>query len=205
MSSTAYVAFALALAGSTMTPGPDVITLATRTASRGWRAAVSFGAGLTAGKLLLLIAAYTGGSAAARNLGPTFTVLQLAALGYLVWMGIRLLKATAPISDANGTPWKQDHSASFGLGILLSATNPMAVAFYAALLPGIIDLTTPSFVQLVLLAVILVSVMILVVGTYAALGTWVGQGRRATVLTRVGGALVVGTALWAAFVILRGL
>jgi threonine/homoserine/homoserine lactone efflux protein len=141
-----YLLFAGAFLISVATPGPDVAVVISRAlALRSAVRCVPMIVGIVAGKLLLLIAALLGISALAAALGTLFIAVKLAGAAYLAYLGVRMwnrpprdeiglsIGAAGPLREA-------------ALGLAMSLGNPLAILFYLALLPNVIDVghATPA-------------------------------------------------------------
>lgn len=74
-------------------PGPDMALVLQNGLARGRRAAVETAVGINAGLLVWAIAAALGIAALIRASAPAFTLLKLAGAAYLVWLGLRALRA----------------------------------------------------------------------------------------------------------------
>jgi threonine/homoserine/homoserine lactone efflux protein len=86
------------------------------------------------------------------------------------------------------------------LGLALALSNPIAIAFYLALLPGVIDLAKATVSTYLVLAAIIVVVMSLVVLAYGAtveVARKLLAGNRGRVwLDRSAGAILVAAGVW---------
>ena len=143
----AYVALAATVA---LSPGPN-LALVIRTAlesgaTDGMRATLGVASGLVIWALssALGVAAVLGASPQA------FTVLQGAGGVWLVFIGVRGLRAAATLGlDLDrGTPTRHNFSA----GLITILLNPMAGAFYLAALPGFVPPGPKAAVSSLLLA-----------------------------------------------------
>ncbi len=162
---TQYAVFMLAFAASAAAPGPEIAGLLARTLGNGIRSGFPLAGGIVVGKLALLSAAVIGLTGLVAALGPAFAVLRYLGAAYLIWLGIkkwrragRLLAtaATAPTSLVR----------EVGLGMAMTLSNPIALVFYVALLPGVIEISDVSVQSYLILCTILVLVMAVVVLGY---------------------------------------
>lgn len=143
---SAILAFSLAAALMTVTPGLDT-ALVLRTATvEGPRPAMAAAAGIVLGCLVWALVAVLGLGAvlAVSELG--YRLLQLAGAAWLCWLGARLLLSAlrppaAPAapepSVAGGTGW-------FWRGLLTNLLNPKVGVFYLTLLPPFIPQGVPA-------------------------------------------------------------
>ncbi len=143
-----YLLFAAAFAASVATPGPDVLAVVGRALGGGARACLGLVLGIVAGKLVLLTLALLGLAAIAAALGPLFVVVKLAGAAYLVWLGVKLWRR--PAVDVDGAKLPLPATLPLGreilAGLAMALGNPVAVVFYVALLPTVLDLNavTPA-------------------------------------------------------------
>ena len=145
--SAALLAFTLAAAILTITPGLDTALVLRTAAVEGGRRAFMAGLGICAGCLLW-------GAIAALGLGSllavstlAYDVLRLCAAVYLFYLGAKLLWRTLPgrqkTADATGAdappaPASASAAGWFARGCLTNALNPKVGVFYITFLPQFI-------------------------------------------------------------------
>ena len=131
-----FMAASLVLA---LVPGPAVIYLLTQTLSHGRRAGIASVAGVALGNLANAAAALLGLAAVLRASATAFLIVKLLGALYLVFLGVKALRARArptPISKAGkGVP----RGALFRDGVFVATFNPKTTLFFAAFLPQFID------------------------------------------------------------------
>jgi threonine/homoserine/homoserine lactone efflux protein len=159
VSPAAFLTLSATVAIAALTPGPAVTAIVARAISDGWRPAMAVNAGVVTGDLLFFALAAAGMAAAARTLGDLFAVIGIAGAAYLAWQGVKLWRAkprvaaTAPVGH-EGHFWP-----NYGAGLLLMMSHVQAMIFYAALMPGFVDLTALQGADLALLGAMLVVVI----------------------------------------------
>ncbi len=135
----AFVAACLVLA---LTPGPAVLYLVARTLRQGARVGLASVAAVAVGNLGNALAATFGLAALFATSSVAFTVVKIAGAGYLVWLGIGVLRAR-PVrgGDADAAaPLRADGAGrAFRDGLLVALLNPKTTLFFAAFLPQFID------------------------------------------------------------------
>jgi threonine/homoserine/homoserine lactone efflux protein len=123
-----------------ITPGPDMLYIAGRTASQGFRSGLAAVMGINAGCLVHTLAGAIGFSALLMASAQAFLVVKLVGAAYLVYVGISLLlekqKGVAEIS--NTLPSKTTRQA-FWQGFLTNVLNPKVALFFLAFLPQFIS------------------------------------------------------------------
>lgn len=194
-----YLMFLLAFAASAALPGPEIAALLSRSLSGGLRASLALAAGIILGKLLMLSAALLGLAALLKVLGPAFVVLKFAGAAYLVWLGIKRLRQAGKAIAVDGAEPPRRKAVDLGLGLAMTMSNPLALAFYLALLPNVIDTIDGGGVTLasyLTLCAIIVGVMAVVVLVYGAIGevsrTLFRSARGKANIDRVSGGIMVG-------------
>lgn len=87
-----------------LTPGPDVLYIASNSLRSGTRAGVVAGLGVTAGCFVHVFVAAVGLGALLSASALAFSVLNYLGAGYLLWLGLRILLAKAPAVPDLGVP-----------------------------------------------------------------------------------------------------
>jgi len=197
-----YLVFALAFAASAAAPGPEVAALLGRALAGGMRSSFPLAAGIVIGKLLLMTAAAIGLGALLALPGPFFMVLKALGAVYLFWLGMRRWRNAGRVLDTNAGA-RSSRIADAGLGLAMTLSNPMAVMFYIALLPSVIDLRGLSMSAYAVLCLIIVGVMSAVAFGY---GMAADTARRHLTspkqkanVDRFAGAIMMGAGLLVAF------
>lgn len=165
----ALLLFSAVFAVSAAAPGADTMLMFGRALGGGARGAVPVAVGITLGKLVLLALAAAGVTAAAAALGPLFVAVKAAGAAYLIWLGVRAWRRS-PEAARRAAPVEV---VSFGRGLAagaaLAVSNPQALLFYVAVLPGVADEGAPV-TQYVAFGGVLLVVMACVAAVYIFLG-----------------------------------
>lgn len=197
-----YVVFALSFAASAAAPGPEIAAVLGRSLSRGMRACAPLALGIICGKLVMLTAAIVGIAALVAALGPVFTVVQLAGAAYLLYLGVRKWRRARNAVAARTGNERDSASMQIALGLGMTLSNPIAIAFYTALLPGVVDIDDITVDTYLVLAAILVAVMVVTVTAYglaAEVTRKMFTGNRGKlVVDRLAGGMFVAAGLWVA-------
>ncbi len=126
-----------------ITPGPDMIYVATRSASQGRSAGVVSALAIGAGCLIHIAAAVFGLSAVLMYSATAFTIVKLAGAGYLVYLGIKALRESrVPLPDKAA---KASLGRIFRQGVVINVLNPKVALFFLAFLPQFADQATGRF------------------------------------------------------------
>ena len=164
----AYILFAPAFMASAAAPGPDIAALVARALSAGARSSAGLLAGIIVGKLVLLTLALLGLAVLVQALGPLFVVVKLGGAAYLVWLGIQTWRRAGRTLEGTATP-SRGLLADAALGLGMALANPIAVLFYVALLPSVIDVGGVTLGRGLTLGAIIVGAMGVIGGGYILL------------------------------------
>lgn len=153
MTTSAFLSYLAAVAVIIWVPGPNAVLVADAGARRGVAGIAAFSLGdLTTNVGQMTIAA-AGLAAAIRAHATVLVVLQWAGVAVLTMLAVRAW------SRGRSTALRPSrHSATTTLpalvtqGMLASAVNPTAIAFFAALLPPFVDPARPLPTQVAIMA-----------------------------------------------------
>lgn len=193
-----YLFFMLVFATSAASPGPEIAALLSRSLAGGMRASLPLALGILFGKLVMLSAAVAGLSALLATLGPMFIVLKLCGAAYLLWLGIKKWRNAGRVLDADTREGSGKPAVEIALGMAMTLSNPMAIVFFIALLPGAINLVEIAFATYFYLCGIVAGVMCVIVfgyGLAAEVARKLFSSRNATVhIDRTAAAMMIGAA-----------
>jgi threonine/homoserine/homoserine lactone efflux protein len=156
------LAFTLAGVVLVVIPGPSVLFIVGRALAHGRRAALTSVAGNTAGASLVVLVVALGFGAVAAGSLVVFTVLKLVGAAYLIYLGVHTYRTRGDLLAALGQGGGAVDRRLFWQGVVVGATNPKVLIFFAAVLPQFVDTaagdpTTQMLVLGLLFAVIAAS------------------------------------------------
>ena len=163
-----YALFVATFAASVATPGPDVMAVVGRALGGGVRPCLGLIAGIVLGKLVLLRLALGGLAAAVLALGPLFIAVKFGGAAYLVWLGIKLWRrpiagvGTDEIVSGTASPERE-----VLVGLAMAIGNPVAVMFYVAVLPTVLDITAVTATDFLTLCAIVAGFAATIMTGYA--------------------------------------
>ena len=157
-SATTLAAFASASLVLSITPGPGVLYVVTRTLAQGRRAGLASIAGVALGNLGNAVGASIGLAALFALSAFAFTIVKWAGVAYLLWLGLQALRRPpAPTPDTPRRP-APPLGAVFRDGILVALLNPKTALFFAAFLPQFIDPAGSAIAQSIALGTLFVAI-----------------------------------------------
>ncbi len=172
-------------------PGPSVLFVISRALALGRRAALLTVIGNALGLAVQVAMVALGVGALVAQSNTLFTVIKLAGAGYLIFLGIRVIRnrhKLATLIDAAVAP--RAGRRIVREGFLVGATNPKGVIIFTAVLPQFVSRSGDVPLQLSFLGAICLVIAVLSDGAWAlASGTaraWLGRSPRR--LAAVGGA-----------------
>lgn len=121
-----------------LTPGPDVLYIVSNSLRGGVRAGMVAALGIFAGCFVHVAIATVGLGALLSASAMAFTVVKFIGAAYLLWMGVRLLRAATPGWTPEAAPAEPDLGCVFRRGFLTNVLNPKVALFFLAFLPQFI-------------------------------------------------------------------
>ncbi len=182
-----------------ISPGPGVFATVSQALSSGFRSSVGVVGGIVIGDLLFLLLAVFGLSALAYALGDLFFYIKLLGGAYLVWLGFRMwTKVPVPLNQSHGLERRNGWQRFLG-GLVITLGNPKVILFYAGFLPTFIDLSELQTLDIIIIAGLVASILIVVLGTYSFAASRARvlftSPRAIKVLNRGAGTVMIGTGI----------
>lgn len=134
-----WIAFALVCLGMSLTPGPNMIYLVSRSICQGrWAGIVSL-IGTAAGFVVYLVCASLGITALLMAAPIAYDILRFGGALYLLWLAWQAVRpGGASPFQVRELP-KDSPAKLIGMGFLTNLLNPKAAMLYLSLLPQFID------------------------------------------------------------------
>ena len=134
-----FLIFALATLMLNITPGNDMLYVATRSTSQGVKAGIVSALGIAGGCIVHLLAAVIGLSAIIANSALAFDIIKYAGAAYLIYLGVKSILSKQSKFSINNNVEKKSLSSLFWQGVLTNVLNPKVALFFLAFLPQFID------------------------------------------------------------------
>jgi threonine/homoserine/homoserine lactone efflux protein len=174
-----FLLFCLACLALAITPGPDMLYIATRSVGQGRAAGLASLLGITAGCMIWAIATALGISGLLMALPAGFAVIKVAGAAYLLWLAVQAVRE--PGARTAGLRLVPQSSARlFRQGLLTNLFNPKVAVFFLALFPQFVDPRHGSTIaQILILGAVLNVIGFLVNGVVILLasraGSWLAR------------------------------
>jgi threonine/homoserine/homoserine lactone efflux protein len=156
-SSPTIVTFLIASLVLAVIPGPAVVYLVTQTMGQGRRAGLASIGGIALGNLGNSAAASVGLAAVFATSATAFIVVKFAGAAYLVFLGIKTLRARTAVQDSADLH-RTSPARLFRDGFFVALLNPKTALFFAALLPQFINPNASTLGQSLVLGCVFVFV-----------------------------------------------
>jgi len=196
-----WLAFVAASVILLIIPGPTILTVISYSVAHGRRANVPLVAAVALGDSTALTLSLLGLGALLAASSFWFSVVKIVGGLYLLFLGLKLLRAGISPSVITDSPAPQSRWKLFINTYLVTALNPKGIVFFVAFLPQFIDPAADSARQLWILAVTFVILAIANSTLYAA---FAASARRMLASQRAqqrfnlaGGSLLSVAGVWA--------
>ena len=200
MSLQVYLTFVAACIALALIPGPVVTLLIANGLRHGTRAALINIAGVQTGLAIVIGIVAIGLTSLMATMGYWFDWLRLAGAAYLVWLGIKLIRAPAEGISADAAP-PPPRGGFFLQGLVVLLSNPKLLIFFGAFLPQFMDMGRDHVSQATLLGVTFMVIAAVTDGIYALLAGRARKffsSRRARLVSRISGGFMIGGGVWLA-------
>ena len=202
MSVELWLAFVVASAVVLVIPGPTILTVISYSIAHGRRASVPLVAAVALGDCTSLALSLVGLGALLAASAFWFDAVKLAGGLYLLWLGIKLLRAGVSAAEVPAnTAAAHSRWRLFANTYLVTALNPKGIVFFVAFLP---QFTVPGdhmTLQLWLLAATFVCMAIINATLYAVFAAktrrLLASHRAQRGFNTVGGSLLFAAGIWA--------
>jgi threonine/homoserine/homoserine lactone efflux protein len=184
-------------------PGPTILAVISYSIAHGRRANFPLIAAVTLGDSTALVLSLLGLGTLLRASAAWFAVIKIAGGLYLIYLGIKMLRAgVSPLKmvepSVRLSPWRL-----FMNTYLVTALNPKGIVFFVAFLPQFINSSAPVVPQLWLLAatfVALATTNATLYATFASSARRLLSSQRAQRRFNISGGLLLSVAgVWALF------
>jgi threonine/homoserine/homoserine lactone efflux protein len=200
MSLQVYFAFLAACIALALLPGPVVTLVIANGLRHGTRAALTNILGVQVGLSIVIGIVAIGLTSLMATMGYWFDWVRFAGAAYLIWLGIRLIRAPVAGVKADAPP-PPPRGGFFLQGFVVLLSNPKVLVFFGAFIPQFLDMSRDHVSQVALLGVTFMITGAITDSIYAVLA---GRARaffserRTRLLSRVSGGFMIGGGVWLA-------
>lgn len=136
---TTFLLFAFACLMLNISPGPDMLYVASRSAGQGLKAGIASTLGISAGCLVHIAAAMLGISAILAQSATAFNFVKWAGALYLFYIGIQSLRSNGVQFQVRTTAPEIPIASLFRQGFITNILNPKVAIFFLAFLPQFVQ------------------------------------------------------------------
>lgn len=199
MSLSIYVAFLLATVVVVVMPGPTNTLIVANSVRHGRRAGLLNVAGTQAGLAITVGLVLLGLTSLIAAMGAWFDWVRLAGAAYLVWLGWKLLTDTGAKEEmAPRIP----RGGFVVQGMAVELSNPKTLLFFGAFFPQFMDMSRNHTIQVLIMGATAMAIAAISDSAYALLAARTAKlltRRRARLMSKVSGSVLIGGGLWLAF------
>ncbi len=196
MSLDTYIAYLLATVVVLVIPGPTVMLVLSCSLTQGKRVALSLALGVGLGDTVAMIASIAGLGALLATSATLFSVLKWIGVFYLVYLGVKTLRASPIKGDKLSRVESVSRSASVFRAFAVTATNPKSIAFFCAFMPQFINRAEPVITQILILGSSFVILAVVNAALYALLAARIRDAvatpRIFKMINMAGGSALIG-------------
>lgn len=200
MSFSAYFAFLIATIVLVIVPGPTVTLIIANSLRHGRRAGLLNVAGTQIGLALTVGVVLLGLASLIAAMGAWFFWFRLAGAAYLIWLGCKLLMATGDIAAGAAAP-REPRGGFLLQGLAVALSNPKTLLFFGAFFPQFMDPHRGFASQVLIMGATAMAVAAISDSVYALMASSARHAlsrRRARLLSRASGGMLIGGGLWLA-------
>ncbi|WP_411031284.1 LysE family translocator [Spongiimicrobium sp. 3-5] len=158
MEFTIWISFVGAALILAFTPGPSVLLATANSMNYGVKKTVGTILGDLSANLCQIVLASAGLASIVIASGELFQLIKWLGVAYLIYMGVQKIIHRPKNQKMKSTVRTRTFFSMYSEGFLMSAANPKAIVFFAALFPLFIDPALPFVPQVAILAVTFLSI-----------------------------------------------
>lgn len=199
MSLSVYIAFLFATFVVVVVPGPTNTLIVANSVRHGRRAGLLNVVGTQVGLALTVGLVLLGLTSLIAAMGQWFDWVRLAGAAYLVWLGWKLLTETSAKEEK--AP-RLPRGGFLVQGMAVELSNPKTLLFFGAFFPQFMDMGRNHTIQGLIMGATAMAVAAVSDSLYALLAARTAKllsAKRARLMSRLSGSVLIGGGLWLAF------
>jgi threonine/homoserine/homoserine lactone efflux protein len=198
MTFEAWALFTAASAILLIIPGPTILLVISYALGQGWRSALPIAAGVALGDFTAMTLSMLGVGALLMASSLIFTGLKWVGAAYLVYLGIKLFRASGTL-DAKPRTDVASAAKMMGHAWLVTALNPKSITFFVAFLPQFLNRNGDLLSQMIIFEATFLLLAFTNALGYALIAsrarTVVGNPRAIGIFNKAGGTLLIGAGI----------
>ncbi len=139
MNTTLWISFIGTVLVIGVTPGPSVLLASANSMSYGAKKTIGTILGDLSANSLQIALSSLGLASIVISSGEIFSLIKWVGVGYLLYMGVMKIISVPKVGEFNKKNQKKSFFKLYSEGFFMSASNPKAIVFFAALFPLFID------------------------------------------------------------------
>ena len=171
MDFTLWISFVGTVLILTLTPGPSVLLVTANSMKHGAKKTTGTILGDLSANLLQIILASAGLASIVLSSGELFQMIKWFGVAYLIYLGVSKIISNPQLNLIKNNQPEKNFFKLYSEGFLMSAANPKAIVFFAALFPLFISEHLAFLPQVIILAVTFLILDGLSLLTYAHFAT----------------------------------
>jgi threonine/homoserine/homoserine lactone efflux protein len=157
MTTESIITLFLAVVALSLKPGPGMTMVMSHTITQGMAGCLSFVAGWLVVLFGFLVFVFFSYNFISLDIVFILILVKTLAAAYLIWLGVKgLLKNEVK----SGSDFVKEEGLfnSFTSAVVLTASNPLAIVFYAGILPSLVDVQSITLNDMALITMIVLGV-----------------------------------------------
>jgi len=195
MDFTLWISFVGTVLILTLTPGPSVLLVTANSMKYGVKKTTGTILGDLSANLVQIILASAGLASIVLSSGELFQMIKWFGVLYLIYIGAKKILSEPDIEISTEKGNQKNFKGLYAEGFLMSAANPKAIIFFAALFPLFINGSLPFVKQVVVLAItfLVLDGLSLMVYTHFAtkLKEYLENNKKASIQNKIVGSLLI--------------
>lgn len=199
MSLEFYLAYVAACIVIVIVPGPTVTLIVANSLRYGTSAGLLNVAGTQLGIGVMMMIVAVGLASLMATMSIWFDWVRLAGAAYLVWLGIKMFRASGSLETTDKAA--RPRVGFFLQGFLVLMSNPKVLLLFGAFIPQFVDPRGDYVGQVILLGVTAMVTAAIFDSIYAVLAGRAGQvlpQSRVRILSKISGMFLIGGGIWMA-------
>lgn len=153
MNTTLWISFIGTVLIIGVTPGPSVLLASANSMNHGAKKTVGTILGDLSANAIQILLSSLGLASIVITSGEIFGIIKWIGVAYLIYMGVTKILSNPKTGDFRNNNTKKSFLKLYTEGFFMSASNPKAIVFFAALFPLFIDQHLAFLPQVLLLGV----------------------------------------------------